>query len=112
MTIVAGENHYNKIKELVPEWWGIKLIVHDKSNIKIVTKKREKTNKNIDAYSVAQLLWREEALYILEKNSLAKGLKSKSKKIMWEKLSTSLSLKQLQYEVILALKNRTGWRVD
>lgn len=112
MTVITGENHYEKVAKLVPEWWGIKVVVHGKRSIKIVTKKRAKKNKEVNAYSIAQLLWKDEAINILESKGLEKGFKSKPKRVIWERLASSLSLEELQFEVREALKNRKGWRVD
>lgn len=111
MTVVTGENHYEKIKELVPDWWEIKVVVHNKNGFRLITKKRGRKNKNINPYSLTQLLWKNEAIEILTKNGLEKGIKSKPKKIIWEKLASSLSLKELQSEVINAIKNRRDWKV-
>lgn len=112
MTVITGENHYDKILDLVPDWWGIKVVVHTKSGINIVTKKRGKKNKSVNPYSIAQLLWKEEVLEILDQKGLSKGFKSKPRKVLWERLASSLPLKELQFIVRETLKNRKEWRVD
>lgn len=113
MTIVAGKNHLEKISELVPIWWGITLACLDsKNNLKFTTIRETKCNPKIDALSVAQLLWRNEALEILSEVGLDKGYRTKSRKELWERLAINLSVEELKYYVRKQLKNRKEWRAD
>jgi hypothetical protein len=112
ITIITGENHLEEVRKLVPEWWGIKLVVHNKRSISLKSIKRAKRNKNVNSYSLVQLLWKEEALEILKKEGLDKGYRTKSRKEMWERLAIDLPLNDLRLYVIDKLKNRSDWRVD
>lgn len=112
VTIVAGINHIDKIINTVPEWWGISIAAKDKNgNLKIKVLRKPKKNKEIDPYSVAQLLWKEEALDILHFKKMDKGFKSKPRRVLWERLSSNLPLNELQLIVREKIKNRKNWRV-
>ena len=60
----------------------------------------------------SQLLWKEEALDILRRFELDKGMASKPKKIIWGKLAESFPLEDLKYYVREKIKCRSGWRAD
>jgi len=111
VTVIVGLNHYDKVVNLVPDWWGIKVVAHNKKGFEIKTRKRNKKNKDVNPYSVAQLLWRDETLEVLAKFGLDKGYKSKPKSDLWERLAANLPIDQLKFEVREKLKSRSGWRV-
>ena len=67
-------------------------------------------NYQIDPSSLVQLLWKEEALNILKENKLEKGLISKPRKLLWNKLVEELPLHVLKSYVIEALRSRQDWR--
>lgn len=110
MTVVVSEKHLEKVYKVVPEWWGIKVVIKNKRSLKMKTIRRDKSNKDVDSFSLAQLLWKEEAIDILEKYNLIDGLRYQSRKVLWEKLSTSIPINVLKCEVIKKLKSRKCWR--
>jgi len=113
VTIISGKVYIDKIINLVPKWWGVIEITCNKSEIKDSIKIRKaEHNKFIDAYYVSQLLWKNEALELLEEYNLSKGLSNKTIKILWEKISNNIPLEKIQEFVRFKLKNRLNWRVD
>ena len=74
--------------------------------------REEEFNKNQDNVSVASLLWREEALKILEKNNEANGFYSKPRDLIYEKLASVLDQKTLSEEVRETIFLRIDWRPD
>lgn len=59
-----------------------------------------------------QLLWREEALSILEELGNDPGVRSKPRKYLWHRLISSVPPDALRERVRSALKARVGWRSD
>lgn len=113
VTIIAGKNHANNINELIPEWWGIKQArANDDGEIYLVNIRESQVNCSVDPYSLAQLLWKDEALDILKNHKLEKGMISKPRKEIWLKLAENLPLNILQQDVRKALKLRENWRFD
>lgn len=111
MTLVVSYNHYEKVKDTLPDWWGIKVVINKKRSIEIKEKKRPKRNQFIDSFSLVQLLWKDEALDILKEKKLDKGFRSKSRLEMWEQLAKTVPLNDLREAVREKLKNRMNWRV-
>ncbi|GAJ05484.1 unnamed protein product, partial [marine sediment metagenome] len=100
ITLVVGKNHLYQAINMVPEWWGIIIVKIDNNGSVIFNVIRgEEFNKNQDSVSIARLLWREEALRILEKNKAANGFYSKSRDFIYEKLASVLDQEALSEEV-------------
>lgn len=113
MTLVVGKNHLYQAVNIVPEWWGITIAkIGDNGSVIFNVIRGEEFNENQDGISVARLLWREEALRILEKNNEANGFYSKPRDLIYEKLAGVLDQKTLNREVRETLFLRTDWRPD
>ena len=78
LTIVTGPKHLQNLRSKIPKEWGI-LVVEVNQNGKLTFKNMRdpKINKRVNAYEIAQLLWREEALSLLTEMGLEKGYKKK-----------------------------------
>jgi len=108
-----GKNHLYEAINMVPDWWGI-IIAKINVNGSVVFSpiREEENNKEQDNISVARLLWREEALRILEEIGEAKGFYSKSRDFIYEKIATVLDQKTLGNRVRETMFLRTDWRPD
>lgn len=114
MTLVVGKNHLYQAIKIVPDWWGIIVakISGDNGSVVFNLIRKEESNKDQDSVSVARLLWKEEALGILEKKGEANGFYSKPRGIIYEKLAAVLNQKTLNKEVRETIFLRTDWRSD
>lgn len=110
ITIVTNENHLAKIKDLVPEFWGILCVKKFENDFKLENHRSPSKNTLVDPNTLVQLLWKDEALEILEKEGLAKGMKSKSRIHIWNKMAESLTLIEINSYVREYLKKREKWR--
>lgn len=111
LCLVVGRKYVEKTVSMLPEYWGI-LIADKKDGITTLLEyRRSSKNMCLDSYAIASMLWREEALSILMKFELIKGIKSKPKKVLWSRLSENLPLEILESEVRSAIKARRDWRV-
>jgi len=113
VTLVVGKSHLYKAINIVPDWWGIMVakIGVDGSVVFNIIREGE-NNKERDSISIARLLWREEALRILEDAGKAYGLYSKPRDCMYEKLSTVFDQETLGEKVREKLFVRSEWRPD
>jgi hypothetical protein len=113
VTIVAAESHLSKIAEIVPQWWGIMEAIPNGESIVLQTRREARQNPTLDPYAIAQLLWREEALHVLRLKGVERGLISKPRKALWEKLVDELPLDELARLVRQQIKNRPpSWRSE
>jgi|AntAceMinimDraft_9_1070365.scaffolds.fasta_scaffold08369_1 hypothetical protein len=113
ITLVVGKNHLYRAINIVPEWWGI-MVAKSNNNGSVIFNliRGEEFNKNQDSVSIAKLLWREEALRILEKNKVANGFYSKPRDFIYKKLASVLDQEALSEEVREKLFLRADWRPD
>ena len=113
ITLVVGKSHLYDSINIVPDWWGIVVAKIGTNNAVIFNNIREaETNPCRDPISIAKLLWRNEALNILEEMDEATGMRSKPRSIIYEKLSTVLDRETLGERVREILCFRKDWRSD
>ena len=87
VTLVVGKKHLYHAVNTVPSWWGITLVKINKNKIVFQKIREDRKNQQQIDVSIARLLWREEALKILEERSEAFGIRSKTREIIHKKLA-------------------------
>lgn len=113
VTLVVAENHRNAALEIIPNWWGVFIAHQLKGGCVEINQERESGfNEYLDPEALCAFLWRNEAIAILEKNGASRGVKSKSREIIYKRISAMLDLNVIRDEVRRALKIREGWRLD
>lgn len=110
VTIVASGSHLAKIGEMVPGWWGINEAVAVDDEIMFGVIRPPNNNPAVDPLSIAQFLWRDEVLATLQGLGLDEGLRSKPRRVLWEKLVDSVDVDDLRAIVRQQLKSRKNWR--
>ncbi|MFP2960297.1 sce7726 family protein [Myxococcus sp. 1LA] len=110
-TLVVAEGHLAKASALVPEWWGLS-IAHSVAGgaVRVEAHRFAARNPEQQMLSVARLLWRSEALNLLEEVGAARGVRNKPRAVLYGRLTECLAPDQLRAQVRRALKSRTRWR--
>jgi hypothetical protein len=114
LTLVVGKRHLYDAINLIPDWWGI-MVVKINANNKVIfhTIREAEDNQKQVGISIARLLWREEALQILEEQNKATGVRSKPRESIYERLRDTLNLDTLKEKVrYTLLVSREDWRSD
>jgi hypothetical protein len=112
VTIVCGTRHLSKVDEMVPSWWSIMEAAQSGNCVQFTSIRDGTENPCADSAQIARLLWKDEALYILEKYGLVAGLRSKPREHLVRALCGKLDLSVIQAEVRECIKSRLNWRVD
>lgn len=114
VTLIVGKHHLHPAIKLIPDWWGIEIAKIINTNGKIVFYKIRKAEENPlkDSVAIAKLLWRKEALELLEKTNCAKGVRTKKRQIIYERLASVMTQKNLRKKVRDCLLSRTNWRLE
>lgn len=107
--LVVGKRHAEKAETIVPKWWGIVVAREDGGEISLTLKRKGETSPARDPYLIAQLLWKEEAISVMEACNLATGWRSKTVKKIHARLASELTLDDLRDQVRRVLKARGGW---
>lgn len=93
-----------------PAWWGLIRIVETPNQLGIRVLREAQPNPSPDALAIAQLLWHAEALGVLERRGLARGVRSKRRAFAWQRIVEMLSLDEIRAEVRDALQARPSER--
>lgn len=103
---VVAPNHLDEATKMVPSWWGVILSSQGVSGLRLTVAKRAKKNPRIEARSLAELLWHEEALTLLEQRQCARGLRGKRRSFAWDRLCEVYTLDEIRSEVRKSIKAR------
>jgi hypothetical protein len=111
VTLVTCGNHLARALGAVPEWWGVLEASANHGEIVLSELRPAAKNPQVDAAALAELLWRDEAIVILEARGLDHGIRSKPRRALWARIASELPLAELQRLVRERLKRRI-WRSD
>lgn len=107
-TVVVSENHYEKILAFVPKHCGIWTVCKDE----IKEERIAQRNLNLDAFAIAQLLWKNEAADLLISKGADSKVRKKRKWILWELLAENIQVDELAKDVRGIIKNRSDWKLS
>jgi hypothetical protein len=113
VSLVVTSEHLLQAEKLIPCWWEILLAdraIEGSVTFKVV--RMGSANQNVSASEVLKLLWREEALAILTELQAVNGMKSKPRKVIYNRIHELIELSDIQDRVRRALKTRKCWRSD
>ena len=107
--LAVERRHPERVAALVPDWWGVWHAVRQEGTVTLKVLRHPMPNPSVNPLAVAQLLWRAEALEVLQRRRLQKGLLTATRWRLWERLAEELPLQELREEVRVALKARREW---
>jgi hypothetical protein len=111
--LIVAENHLQNALEIVPKWWGIYLIKPLCEETYYFEYIREsQSNLNQDTFSIAQLLWKDEALEIANTVFNCNIKNRSTRKEIYGAISAACKTDNLGEIVIDYLKKRETWRKD
>ncbi|MBV9503046.1 MAG: sce7726 family protein [Acidobacteriaceae bacterium] len=112
ITIVVGVRHLARAEDLIPRWWGIMRAESYAGGVELSVLRNPETNPRQSGRAVAELLWRDEAMALLRRYSITKGLAKLNRTLLAEKIDELLDRSIVFAFTREALKARVGWRVD
>ena len=107
--VVAGRHHDHALP-LIPAWWGVHVAESRSGTVRLTTVRLPRRNREIVPMSLAQLLWRDEALDELALRGADRGVRTKARWHVWVRLADVLTADELRGVVRERLKARQGWR--
>jgi len=107
ITLVITEKHEAAALAIAPYWWGIWCAARLKSgNVIIDQRRRAQAHQHQDPYSLASLLWRDEAAALLNDAGLGPIPSRTTRVQLYERLSVALGFERLREHVMDALAQR------
>lgn len=108
-TVVAAQNHIEASRSLIPEWWGILEASQYDGRIALRALREPRQNPTVCPLSLAQLLWRDEAIAVLADFGIVKGLRQTPRRLLWQTIAVTIPLDELRPIVSSKLKSRQHW---
>jgi len=105
-TLVVGQRHLDAAQDLLPEWWGLLRIDAGPHGPRFTTIRRGHRNSYRHPRTLVELLWRDEALALLARRNAARGVKSKPRFAVWDRLCEHFDVEEIAAEVRKCLKAR------
>ncbi|QCI63945.1 sce7726 family protein [Phreatobacter stygius] len=111
LTLVCAARHIEQVDKLAPDWCGIiKVEKGPRGGISFSTVRRARQNPQIDAFQLAHLLWRPEALELLVRQGVSQTASKKSRKELYTALAETMDIQQLTAAIREFMQLRRSWR--
>lgn len=107
--LVAAEKHVSPAIAGIPAWWGILVAVQADDGVRLECFRQSAINDDVQPIQIARLLWRDEAIAILERHQATRGVRSATREKVASRLIDTLSIDELRLEVRTCLKRRETW---
>jgi len=111
ITLVAGGRHLSEAGNACPTWWGIMSATDTGNGVDLVAIREPYRNPNPDPVSIAWLLWRDEAIALLEDYGV-RGVRRRTRGQLASIIAMSIPIPELQSRVRNQLRARSNWRPD
>ena len=108
VTLVVGSRHIKAALPLVPRWWGVLLVRASIKGVSLDPWRPAAENPGQDPRALVELLWRDEALELLECHNAAAGVRSKPRPAIWDRVCEVLDLPQIRSAVRYRLRARAA----
>ena len=105
-TLVVGCRHLEESLELAPNWWGVIQVESGASGVTFKTMRQGHVNPSIDARSLVELLWRDQAIELLDQRGIAYGVRSKPRGMIWDRICERLEVAEIASAVRKRLMDR------
>jgi len=110
-TLVVGEKHTSKAITKLPSWWGVNVVYDDGfGNPKFECFRAEQPNPGINPVALAELLWRGEAVEVLDLLGAPAAVLRQPRGKLYRYLAEAVETTVLGDIVRRRLKARAGWR--
>lgn len=112
LTVVVTEKHLAGARKMLPEFWGIDLYVQSTYSSYISPQRAATANTGQTSKSLAGLLWKDQALELLQRHDAAKGLRTKPKWTLHKHIVDSCALGEIRAAVIAQYKTHRRKRAE
>lgn len=103
-TLVVDSRHLSKARALIPDWWEIITIVDGVLRVE----RRGRRNPLRQPRTLVELIWRDDALALLEKKGEARGFGRLPRHEIWDRVCELYSLDEIAAVVRSHLKARAA----
>ncbi len=110
--VVAAEKHAERAARACPDWWGVWVAAGKSDELELEVARAETENPAPEARAIAELLWHDETLALLDLRNASTGIRSKPRRHAWDRLCDVYSLEEIRDAVRASIKGRRVARAD
>jgi len=112
ITLIVGWRHVVSAMRVVPAWWGVSLVERGpRGGIHFTPLRCAQPNPNPDPLALVALLWRGEAVLLLQQFDSAIGIRNRSRSAIYKRLVDAVpDYSSLRSLVCQQLRMRVDWR--
>lgn len=110
ITLVTGPRHFTAARAVVPKHWGLIRARASADGPVLRPVRQPKYNRHVDPMTLAMMLWRDELVEELKSRDAYRGLSSRPKGALWERLVAVTPVDELRTVVRERIKARGHWR--
>lgn len=111
-TLVVGARHLTDAIAMLPFWWGVLRVETTRSGARLKTVRKGRWNPQRDARALVELLWLEDAMALLTRHKLDRGMKGKPRGVVWDHVCSNLEIEVIAAAVRTNLKARVKSLAD
>jgi hypothetical protein len=106
VTLVAGPKMLATARTHIPHWWGLLVATRQEGIVQFRQARRARANPAKDLRVVVELLWQSEAIDLLEQHGLARGVRGKPRRLLWDRIVEHLDRELVERVIRDRLKAR------
>jgi hypothetical protein len=91
-TLLCTQRHVERAKGILPPWWGIAVGWIEDGRVVCAEHQPARLNPSIDPNAASRLIWRTEALRLLERHQLDHGLWAATRPVLWDRIAAQVPL--------------------
>lgn len=107
-TLVVGERHLHNAIDVLPAWWGVLQVQQPPRRQRFRTIRRGRKNPQRDPRALVELLWLDDALALLEARHVARGVRGRPRRLVWDRVCAHFSIDEIAAAVRAQLKARAA----
>ena len=105
-TLVVGCTHLQESLELIPDWWGVLQAEMNAGQVEFEVVRSALCNHQVEERSLVELLWRDAALRLLDQKDATWGVRSKPRRMVWDRICEQFARDEIANAVRDQLKSR------
>ena len=112
LTLVVAPNHLESVQLLLPDWCGLMVVEKGiRGGLKIRSIRKPSRNPKIDIFRMAHLLWKNEAMILLNKYGIQRIPNRATRTQLYRTISEYVSVSVLRDFIKQCFVARESWRV-
>ena len=105
-TLVVGNRFLTEGIDIVPAWWGVIHVRPTLDGLDFRVVRRPRRNAHRDPRLLVELLWSVQAMALLEERNVARGVRRKPRRIVWDRVCGHFAIDEIAAAVRTELKAR------